>query len=69
MAHQKVYERCQICSKAIYPTWQAAARAARDTIRLSGKSRGLRAYWSRSCKCFHVGKSTTQQYDRARRGA
>jgi len=68
-SHESRWDRCSLCGKAIYPTWKDAAQAARDTIRLSGKARGLRAYWSRSCRCIHVGKATTQQYGRARRGA
>lgn len=67
--HERRWETCSTCGKAVYPTWRDAMNSARDMVRLSGKARGLRAYWDKSCRCFHVGRSTTQDYDRARRGA
>lgn len=68
MSEQK-YDKCPHCGKSIYLTWSEAEKSAKDMMRLSGKTRGAHAYWSRSCQAYHVGQATTQAYKRARMSA
>jgi hypothetical protein len=59
------YDKCPHCSKAMYPSFSAARRSARDFIRISGKASGVVPYWSKPCQAFHIGQSTASAYRKA----
>lgn len=65
-SHPQRYEKCARCSKVCYPTWREAVRAAKDFMRLSGKTSGVSPYFSRPCRAIHLGHATDSAYRRAK---
>lgn len=46
------------CGKVRFATWRAAHVNAIGMMWTRKASRGMRVYWDRRCRCYHVGRAT-----------
>ena len=60
-------ERCQNCQKAIFRSKAEAEKEAKRLRRYKGQYRGMKAYHSHECQCWHLGDGSDHSWRKVAR--